>query len=87
MIIRNVKKTVKGQQTYDGAGVKLIRAIGPEEIKDVDPFLMLDAFDSKHPEDYIKGFPMHPHRGIETITYLIEGEMVHRDSLGNEQNI
>ncbi|MDR3222305.1 MAG: pirin family protein [Methanobrevibacter sp.] len=87
MTIRNIKKTVKGRQTYDGAGVKLIRVIGPEEIKDVDPFLMLDAFDSKHPEDYIKGFPMHPHRGIETITYLIEGEMVHRDSLGNEGTI
>ncbi|MDR2623703.1 MAG: pirin family protein [Methanobrevibacter sp.] len=84
MRIRNVKKTVKGHQTYDGAGVKLIRVIGPNEVKDVDPFLMLDAFDSKNPEDYIKGFPMHPHRGIETITYLIKGEMVHRDSLKNE---
>jgi redox-sensitive bicupin YhaK (pirin superfamily) len=87
MIIRNIKKTVKGQETYDGAGVKLIRVLGPSDVKDIDPFLMLDAFDSEDPKDYIKGFPMHPHRGIETITYLIKGKMVHRDNIGHEGTI
>lgn len=84
MTIRKVMKTVKGQPTIDGAGVHLIRVIGPNDVKDFDPFLMLDSFDSENPDDYIKGFPMHPHRGIETITYLIEGEIEHQDSLGNK---
>lgn len=83
MKIRNVAKKIKGSPTVDGAGVHLIRVLGPQDVKDIDPFLMLDAFDSENPDDYIKGFPMHPHRGIETITYLIEGEIIHRDILGN----
>ena len=83
MKIRNVLKTVKGHPTIDGAGVHLIRVLGPDNVRDIDPFLMLDAFDSRNPEDYIRGFPMHPHRGIETITYLIKGEIIHKDSLGN----
>ncbi|WP_409200321.1 pirin family protein [Methanobrevibacter sp. DSM 116169] len=87
MKIRNVAKTIKGQETVDGAGVHLIRVLGDDDVEDIDPFLMLDAFDSKYPEEYIKGFPMHPHRGIETITYLISGEIDHKDSLGNTGKI
>lgn len=83
-MLRKVKQTVSGQTQYDGAGVKLVRVIGKTNVKDFDPFLMLDAFDSSNPEDYIKGFPWHPHRGIETVTYLISGLIEHGDSLGNE---
>lgn len=85
--IRFVRKTVTGQHTTDGAGVKLVRVIGHNDTKDFDPFLMLDAFDSANPDDYIKGFPWHPHRGIETITYLIQGDIEHGDSLGNKGSI
>jgi len=87
MEIRNIIKTVKGHPTIDGAGVHLIRVLGPDDVGDIDPFLMLDAFDSKDPNDYIKGFPFHPHRGIETITYLIKGRIDHEDSLGNSGTI
>ena len=76
-------RIVSGRRTTDGAGVSLVRVFGYHDVKDLDPFLMLDAFDSKDPADYVKGFPWHPHRGIETITYLISGEMEHGDSLGN----
>ncbi len=86
-MIRNVKKTVTGSRAVDGAGVRLVRVIGYKDMKDFDPFLMLDAFDSENPEDYVKGFPWHPHRGIETVTYLIEGNIEHRDSLGNKGSI
>ncbi len=82
-MINKVKKIVKGEHKVDGAGVQLIRVIGKPDIYDFDPFLMLDAFDSDNPETYIKGFPWHPHRGIETVTYLLEGEIDHGDSLGN----
>lgn len=81
--LRTINKIVTGYATVDGAGVKLVRVLGPKNVKDFDPFLMLDAFDSTNPEDYIKGFPWHPHRGIETITYLIKGNIEHGDSLGN----
>ena len=81
---RKVIRTVRGQRTVDGAGVSLVRVLGHDDVQDFDPFLMLDSFDSTDPDDYIKGFPMHPHRGIETITYLIEGEIEHEDSLGNK---
>lgn len=83
MSIREIKKTVRGQRAVDGAGVNLVRVLGRSDVYDFDPFLMLDAFDSTDPEDYIKGFPMHPHRGIETVTYLIKGEFEHEDSLKN----
>ncbi len=82
--IRTVKKIVTGLSATDGAGVKLVRVFGNHDTKDFDPFLMLDAFDSTEPDDYIKGFPWHPHRGIETITYLIKGKVEHGDSLGNK---
>jgi redox-sensitive bicupin YhaK (pirin superfamily) len=82
-MVRNVAKAVKGSRTIDGAGVNLVRVLGNETARDYDPFLMLDSFDSTNPDDYLAGFPFHPHRGIETITYLIEGEMAHEDSIGN----
>ncbi|MGB4587834.1 MAG: pirin family protein [Clostridiaceae bacterium] len=80
---RKLLKTVMGSDAVDGAGVKLVRVLGHGTISDFDPFLMLDAFDAKDPRDYTKGFPWHPHRGIETVTYLIEGRIEHGDSLGN----
>lgn len=84
MAERSVSKMVRGQKAIDGAGVHLVRVLGHDTVEDYDPFLMLDSFDSTNPDDYTKGFPFHPHRGIETITYLIEGEIEHRDSLGNK---
>lgn len=85
--LRTINKIVTGNPTQDGAGVKLVRVIGKPDTTDFDPFLMLDAFDSRNPEDYIKGFPWHPHRGIETITYLLQGDIEHGDSLGNKGSI
>lgn len=84
---RPIKKTLRGTSAVDGAGVRLTRVIGHADIRDFDPFLMLDAFDSINPDDYVRGFPWHPHRGIETITYLIEGDIEHGDSLGNKGSI
>lgn len=81
---RNIVKTVRGQRAVDGAGVKLVRVLGHHDVEDFDPFLMLDSFDSTNPADYVAGFPLHPHRGIETITYLISGRIEHEDSLGNK---
>lgn len=86
-MVRNVIKVVTGSTQFDGAGVKLVRVLSRPDVEDFDPFLMLDAFDSLEPEDYIKGFPWHPHRGIETITYLIMGDIEHGDSLGNSGSI
>jgi len=87
MTERRIRKIVGGSVAYDGAGVKLVRVFGHDEVKDFDPFLLLDAFDSEDPDEYTKGFPWHPHRGIETVTYLIHGHIVHGDSLGNTGNI
>lgn len=84
---RKILKIVTGEHAVDGAGVRLVRVIGHKDTQDFDPFLMLDAFDSKNPDDYIKGFPWHPHRGIETVTYLIRGDIEHEDSLGNKGSI
>jgi redox-sensitive bicupin YhaK (pirin superfamily) len=70
--------------TSDGAGVKLRRVIGQPQLPDLDPFLMLDEFGTDHAEDYIAGFPDHPHRGFETVTYMLDGRMRHRDNHGNE---
>ncbi|MGB8357808.1 MAG: pirin family protein [Bacteroidales bacterium] len=81
---RKCTQIVRGQHTIDGAGVHLRRVLGLNTIKEFDPFLMLDGFDSTNPRDYIKGFPWHPHRGIETVTYLLQGEIDHGDSLGNK---
>lgn len=80
---RNIKRLVNGIPAIDGAGVQLVRLVGNNDVKDFDPFLLFDAFDSTDPATYIKGFPWHPHRGMETVTYLIEGEIEHGDSLGN----
>ncbi len=84
---RKIIKKVQGYRTRDGAGVSLVRVLGRDTIEDFDPILMLDSFDSTNPDDYTKGFPMHPHRGIETISYLYKGKMVHKDTLGNEDAI
>lgn len=84
---RKANQIIRGQNAVDGAGVHLRRVLGPVNIVDFDPFLMLDGFDSEDPKDYIKGFPWHPHRGIETITYLIKGKVEHGDSLGNKGTI
>jgi redox-sensitive bicupin YhaK (pirin superfamily) len=84
---RKATHIIRGQKAIDGAGVHLRRVLGPGTIKVFDPFLMLDSFDSTDPNDYIKGFPWHPHRGIETITYLIKGKVEHGDSLGNKGTI
>ena len=84
MSVRKLTQTVRGQNAVDGAGVHLRRVLGYRTIRDFDPFLMLDGFDSLDPDDYIKGFPWHPHRGIETVTYLLKGEIEHGDSLGNK---
>ncbi len=80
---KNIKRFVKPQVTTDGAGVRLQRLIGTAANPDLDPFLLLDHFGSENPDDYIAGFPMHPHRGIETVTYMLEGQIRHSDSAGN----
>jgi hypothetical protein len=81
--LRRVERLVQGQATSDGAGVKLVRVLTQDLQRRLDPFLMLDAFGTDNPGDYIGGFPDHPHRGFETITYMLQGRMRHRDSVGN----
>src|SRR3546814_552330 len=81
---REVERIVQGHATSDGAGVKLTRVLTRDLQRRLDPFLMLDNFGTDNPEDYIGGFHDHPHRGFETITYMIDGRMRHRDSGGNE---
>jgi redox-sensitive bicupin YhaK (pirin superfamily) len=82
-LARSVLWVIPGQATSDGAGVKLKRLIGGRALPMLDPFLLLDAFGSDRPEDYVAGFPEHPHRGFETVTIMLEGVMEHRDSVGN----
>src|SRR5580704_17306340 len=83
MSIRQIKRVIKSKPTLEGAGVKLNRAFGFGTTDEFDPFLLLDDFRNDRPEDYLAGFPWHPHRGIETITYVLAGTVEHGDSLGN----
>jgi redox-sensitive bicupin YhaK (pirin superfamily) len=84
---RNIARILKSRPTMEGAGVRLNRVFGYDEVPLLDPFLLLDDFHSDNPADYLKGFPWHPHRGIETMTYMISGSMKHEDSLGNKGTI
>ena len=84
MNTRKVSKIITGQPATDGAGVDLVRVIGQPALMELDPFLLLDAFRSDDPDDYIAGFPPHPHRGFETVTYILNGRMRHKDNAGNE---
>ncbi|SFG59401.1 pirin family protein [Neptunomonas qingdaonensis] len=84
---RAVARLIQAIDSQDGAGVKLKRSLGRGATTRVDPFLMLDAFSSANPDDYIAGFPPHPHRGFETVTYMLDGHMLHRDHMGNEGDL
>lgn len=81
---RKVSKVLKSKPTIEGAGVRLKRAFGYQEVPLLDPFLLLDDFGSDNPNDYLAGFPWHPHRGIETVTYMLQGAVEHGDSIGNK---
>ena len=80
---RQIRRIISGQATSDGAGVRLRRYIGSAELDHIDPFLLLDFFESDNPDDYIAGFPSHPHRGFETVTYLLAGKVRHEDNAGH----
>ena len=84
MLERKVAKILERRLTLEGAGVKLRRVLGNDDDSTLDPFLLLDHFGSENPKDYIKGFPWHPHRGMETVTYMWTGEVEHGDSMGNK---
>ena len=83
MTARTIRQTIPAQPTSDGAGVRLYRSLGGQGGARLDPFLMLDEFGTENPDDYIAGFPSHPHRGFETVTYMLDGHMQHKDHLGN----
>ena len=85
--LRTISRILPAMNTSDGAGVRLRRSIGSGEDKRLDPFLMLDEFSSDNPGDYIAGFPSHPHRGFETVTYILDGHMRHEDHLGNQGDL
>ena len=87
MSTRELRQVIKSVGTSDGAGVKLLRSIGGTDRLRHDPFLMLDEFSSENPDDYIAGFPSHPHRGFETVTYLLDGHMLHEDHLGHRGDL
>lgn len=82
--VRAVEQVYQGQEVMEGAGVRLRRMLGTRELDYLDPFLLLDQFKSDNPADYVKGFPFHPHRGIETVTYMLVGDVEHQDNLGNK---
>jgi len=84
---KKIASVIRPQLVSEGAGVKLQRSIATRTLNYLDPFLLLDHFDSNRPEDYLAGFPMHPHRGIETVTYVLDGSVHHQDSLGNAGTI
>jgi len=86
-MIKRVIKIIEAQSVVEGAGVRLKRSLGGRALDYLDPFLLLDHFDSKNPLDYQAGFPLHPHRGIETVTYMLSGAVKHKDSLGNSGTI
>src|SRR4051812_38579770 len=85
--MRQLKQVIRSVPASDGAGVKLRRSLGQTNAARVDPFLMLDEFSSEDANDYIAGFPSHPHRGFETVTYILDGHMLHEDHLGNQGNL
>ena len=87
MSVRPIKRVIRTRPTIEGAGVKLERAFGFGDTTEFDPFLLLDDFRNENPDDYVKGFPWHPHRGIETITYVLAGSVEHGDSLGNRGSL
>ncbi len=84
---RQIIQVIPGVVTSDGAGVRLRRSLGGQDRQRLDPFLMLDEFSSNDPNDYVAGFPPHPHRGFETVTYMLEGHMLHEDHLGNRGHL
>ena len=87
MAIRTLQQVIPSVPTSDGAGVKLRRSIGSQRGLYVDPFLMLDEFSTDNPDDYIAGFPAHPHRGFETVTYMLDGHLLHEDHMGNKGDL
>ncbi len=87
MTTRTLQRIIESMPTSDGAGVKLRRSLGQTELARLDPFLMLDEFSSEDSADYIAGFPAHPHRGFETVTYILDGHMLHEDHLGNRGDL
>jgi redox-sensitive bicupin YhaK (pirin superfamily) len=87
MSSRRLQHIIPSVATSDGAGVSLRRSLGQSQTSRVDPFLMLDEFSSDNPDDYIAGFPSHPHRGFETVTYMLDGHMLHEDHLGNRGDL
>lgn len=84
---KSVIHVINAMKTSDGAGVSLYRSLGQSQFARIDPFLMLDEFGTENPDDYIAGFPSHPHRGFETVTYMLEGHMLHEDHLGNRGDL
>jgi len=87
MTLRTLQQVIRAVATSDGAGVKLHRSIGQSPAARLDPFLMLDEFGAENPDDYIAGFPDHPHRGFETVTYMLDGHMLHQDHMGNRGDL
>src|SRR3990170_8492782 len=85
--IRDIERVIAPEPVTEGAGVRLKRSIGTRTLNYLDPFLLLDHFASDDPRDYQAGFPLHPHRGIETVTYVLRGEVHHKDTLGNSGSI